>query len=106
MIGTISDFAANAAAVATITVTITRAKIARPLRAWVGSKGPQWKELIGCPYCFSHWVSLIVGLLFTQEVFVGLFYAAALVAAAMGWAGLIGWGLEQLGPGERSHDGE
>lgn len=90
-------FLVDSAAVATVTLTLTRAKISAPLRRWVDQNGGQWsKDLISCPYCFSHWVAAIVAL-----PTLSLLYAAALVAGAACWMGAIAWGMQQVGG---SHD--
>lgn len=48
-----------AAAVAAVSMTITMSKIFLPLRTWIKSKSPFLGDLFACPYCFSHWGSLI-----------------------------------------------
>jgi len=60
----IMAFVALSAAVAAVSVTITLSKIALPFRSWVKSKSPFVGDLVSCPYCFSHWGSLIAVLLF------------------------------------------
>lgn len=45
-----------ALAVATVTITLARAKVTAPLRAQL-SRIEFIKEMLGCLYCTSHWVS-------------------------------------------------
>ncbi len=53
----IMQFAIVSLAVATVSLTMTRAVITKPLREWIKSKSKWLGELFSCPYCFSHWVS-------------------------------------------------
>ncbi len=58
---TITDFptlVALAAAIASLSSTITLAKISKPFRAWISSKSSWIGSLFSCSYCFSHWVAL------------------------------------------------
>lgn len=47
-----------AAATAAASFTIARTKITAPLRAWVTSHSQWFGNLVGCPYCVSHWLAL------------------------------------------------
>lgn len=44
-------------ATSTITLTITRAKVARPVRNWISNRSSYFGEMINCPYCTSHWIA-------------------------------------------------
>jgi hypothetical protein len=47
-------------ATSTISLTITRAKVSRPLRGWVTRRNNFFGEMITCPYCTSHWIAFIL----------------------------------------------
>ncbi len=38
-------------------LTLTRARPLRPIRQWIQKRSQWWGELVGCPYCISHWVA-------------------------------------------------
>ena len=46
-------------AVATVAMTMTKAKVTLPLRERIKKRNEWLGELFSCPYCFSHWVSLV-----------------------------------------------
>ncbi|MBB4702515.1 hypothetical protein [Sphaerisporangium siamense] len=50
-----------ALAIGAVACTISLAKVFAPARAWVaGRRGRAWRwlaDLIGCPYCVSHWLA-------------------------------------------------
>jgi hypothetical protein len=50
-----------AAAIAVVASTVSLTKICAPLRVWVARRdGSAWTwvgQLIGCPYCLSHWLA-------------------------------------------------
>ena len=48
-----------ALAVSPISFTITKTKIFKPIRSWAFSKNKFLGELLECPYCSSHWISLL-----------------------------------------------
>jgi hypothetical protein len=45
--------------VATISMTVCRSAIFKPLRTYLEELSPFWGGLFKCTYCFSHWVSAI-----------------------------------------------
>ena len=49
-----------ASVTATITLTISRAKIFSFLRLLFKKYAPFLYELVNCPYCLAHWVALFV----------------------------------------------
>jgi len=55
-------------AVASISLTISRAKIFSPHREWIARRNIWVGDLISCPYCTSHWISFIVCLEFDSLV--------------------------------------
>lgn len=50
----------QAAATGAITLTVTRSKLFSDLRQWTVNRSEFFGELVTCPWCFSHWVSLLV----------------------------------------------
>ena len=48
-----------ALAVSTVSMTATKAKISKPLRERITSQSKWLGELVSCPYCFSHWASIV-----------------------------------------------
>lgn len=46
--------------VATASLTLTKAKVFGALRRWVARRSKWLGELIHCPYCASHWISLLL----------------------------------------------
>ena len=64
LLGVVADLPAQLAglivaalAVSAVSLTMTKARLTRPLRQSVGSRSAWLGELFDCPYCFSHWVS-------------------------------------------------
>ena len=53
-----------AAAAASISMTLTKAKVFSPLRQAVKAKSKFLGDLFSCPYCMSHWVSFLLVLVF------------------------------------------
>lgn len=47
-------------AVATLSITLTRARIFKPVRDWLQTKDALAFKLASCPYCAAHWFSLLV----------------------------------------------
>lgn len=47
-------------AVASLSLTITKAQVFGSLRSWVDSKNGFLGKLISCPYCASHWIGLVM----------------------------------------------
>jgi hypothetical protein len=46
-------------AVASISCTISKAGVMRPIRQWVREKNAWLGKLISCVYCTSHWISAV-----------------------------------------------
>lgn len=57
-----------ALAVASVSMTITKAKVFAPLREWVMDLNEWLGDLFSCPYCMSHWVALGAMLVFKPFV--------------------------------------
>lgn len=47
-------------AVAGLSTTITKAKLTAPIRAWVKKRSDLFGYMLGCPYCISHWIAVIL----------------------------------------------
>ena len=46
---------------ATVSVTVAQSKLFKPLRQWLADGSSEWfQDLITCPYCMGHWVSLVL----------------------------------------------
>jgi len=75
-------------AVAAVAMTITRAVITAPLRKWVKSKSEWLGELVSCPYCASHWGSLIAVLIFKPRPVVTPWPAMDFTLSAFAMVGL------------------
>lgn len=54
----ISTVIVLALALGAISMTVTKSRIFRGLREKVENRSEFWGELISCPYCFGHWLSL------------------------------------------------
>lgn len=52
------------AAVATITLILTRSTLLHAVRAWIKSRNEMAGELVSCPFCMSVWVSLAMAYLY------------------------------------------
>ncbi len=48
-----------ASAVGTISLTVTKTKIFKPLREWIKTKSAFLGGLFECPYCFSFYVAAL-----------------------------------------------
>jgi uncharacterized membrane-anchored protein len=46
-----------ALAVSTLSMTITKAKVSKPLRDAIAKRSKWFGELFSCPYCMSHWLA-------------------------------------------------
>lgn len=51
-------FGVLALAVGCIAMTVARSGLFRSLRLWVDRKSAFLGELVGCPYCMSHWLAV------------------------------------------------
>lgn len=54
----LTSIVALSLAVAVISMTMTKAKVSKPLRERIKARSEWFGELFSCPYCFSHWVSI------------------------------------------------
>jgi len=85
-----------ALAVATVSMTATKAKISKPFRTWVTPRSKWFGELFSCPYCFSHYASVVaVAVVRPRPVYTGFWLvdlgisALAIVALSAFACGLI-----------------
>lgn len=46
-------------AVSTVAMTVSKSKIFRPMREKIDEASEFFGNLIGCPYCFAHWVAAL-----------------------------------------------
>lgn len=56
-------------ATSTITLTITRARVSKPVRNWISKRSPYFGEMINCPFCTSHWVAFILCAIYRPRPF-------------------------------------
>jgi len=76
-----------AAAIATITITISKTLVFKPLRDNVPGK---WlKKLLNCPYCLAHYFSFFIALYFYPFDFNLIIKTMALVTLSSGFAIII-----------------
>jgi len=67
-------------ATSAISVTSTRAGITKEPRQWISDHIPKIAGLFHCPYCFSHWVSVVFVLIY-KPVTVQKFFVVDLVVS-------------------------
>lgn len=58
--------------VATVSMTLSKAKIFKSLREFLEKKSQWLGELIHCPYCTSHWVALFFVVLYRPVIIKGI----------------------------------
>lgn len=80
-------------AVASTSMTISKSTLFSPLRIWIKNKDELCCELISCPYCVSHWISLFISLLIDitvtnswLNIYIIMF---SIIALSAFWCGLI-----------------
>ena len=78
---------------ASVSFTISEAKLFKPLREWVHGKLPLG-ELLSCGYCLGHWIAFIIVAIYRTRLFEMWwpldYFLTALVIA---WLGGIQWAL-------------
>jgi hypothetical protein len=90
-----TQFLILAASVASVAFTIARTKVTEPLRKKVMLKSKWFGQLIGCPYCLSHWLSFGAVATYQLKIIDGVVFldyvvtAMAMVAVAAFIVGLI-----------------
>ena len=79
---------------ASISFTVTEAKIFLPLREWVKGKSPLFGELISCGYCLGHWVAFAMVVIYRPKLFESWWLLDYfLTALAISWFSAFQWGL-------------
>lgn len=77
---------------ASLTFTVTEAKLFRPLREWMLGKNAFLGELLSCGYCFGHWAALTLVAVYQPRLFTSWrpldYFLTALVIA---WLGAFQW---------------
>jgi hypothetical protein len=68
--------------VAVISLTITKAGVFEPLRKKMNDES-FLKKLATCPYCMSHWISILVTVIYRPVVFTSSFYLVDLFISAL-----------------------
>jgi hypothetical protein len=58
--------------------SIARARVLRPLRAWVKRRSDYLAEGVSCQYCVSHWVAFAATLLFRPQLLPAASWPASL----------------------------
>ena len=58
-------------AVSTISVTITKTIMFKPIRSYIEQRSKWFGELFHCPYCLSHWVALFLFVFYAPKVING-----------------------------------
>lgn len=69
-------------AIGAVSFTIARTKITQPLRAKIAGKNTWLGNLVGCPYCVSHWLSFAAAGLYRPRI-VDLWLPLDVLVAAM-----------------------
>lgn len=70
-------------AVSTVSMTMTKAKISKPLREFIKRRNTWLSELFSCPYCFGHWVSFAAVIAVRPTVTNSGFYPLDVVISAL-----------------------
>lgn len=85
-----------ALATSAASMTVSKAKVFKGIRAWLRGAWPWLGELVSCPYCTSHWVAVVmVAIWRPRPMDSGLMLldlaasALAIVTLAAGFSGLI-----------------
>lgn len=88
---------------ASISFTVSEAKIFAPPREWLKKRSHFWGELVSCGYCFGHWVALALVALYRPRLFelwwlLDYFLTALIIAwlSAFQWVVLC-WLMERTG---------
>lgn len=55
-------------AVSVISLTVTKTKVFKPMRAWIKERSEFFGELFSCPYCFSFYPSIAFILLYAEKL--------------------------------------
>lgn len=72
-----------ALATSAISVTITRSGVFHGPRDWIADRSQWFGELVHCPYCMSHWVSLVLMLWYDLRIVPDTYWLVDLVVSAL-----------------------
>jgi hypothetical protein len=82
-------------AVSSISMTLSKARIFKPIRRWINARNKWLGELVDCPYCTIHWVAfaaiaiyrpvVVVSGLRILDLFVSAFVVIAVASVVSGW---------------------
>ncbi|MAS94939.1 MAG: hypothetical protein CMO55_17215 [Verrucomicrobiales bacterium] len=73
---------------ACISFSVSETKLFEPLRNWISARSSFCGELVKCPYCFGHWVSLALVLIYQPRIVdVWLFLDLAISVFVIAWLG-------------------
>lgn len=72
-----------ALATSAISVTITRSGLFHGLRSFADRRSRWFGELMHCPYCMSHWVSLVLMWWYGLRILPGTFWLIDLLISAL-----------------------
>lgn len=75
--------------VASISFTVTVTSIFKFLRDWVSKIHYKFEELIHCPWCFSHYVALLILFLCNKEVYI-IVSSSTIINFIVTWFAIIG----------------
>lgn len=87
-------------AVASISFTISRSIIFRPIRLFICNRSKFLGELISCIYCLSHWISFIFMIYFYRFTLNFIIMSFACITLANIWAGFINHALDFFVPND------
>ena len=77
---------------ASISYTVTETKLFKSVREWIKGKSYYFGELLCCGYCFGHWVSFALVIIYKPRLFVFWeiidYFLTALVVA---WLSAFQW---------------
>ncbi|HSI21265.1 MAG TPA: DUF1360 domain-containing protein [Verrucomicrobiae bacterium] len=72
-----------ALAVSALAVTVSKGKVFIPFREKVAKWSSWWGELITCPYCLSHWLALVLVLIYQPRPVQSNIYLLDLLVSTM-----------------------
>lgn len=77
-------------AISSISYTISRTEIFKPLRKFICNKFNWLGKLISCPYCLSHWVSFIITIYIYKYISLEVIILSfSMIALSAIWIGMI-----------------
>ncbi len=75
---------------ASISFTVSESKLFKPFREWVDKKCTFLGDLTSCGYCFGHWISFVLVLLYQPRLFyfwwpIDFFITALVISWLSAW---------------------